>query len=84
MRSVKPRMYPIFEVEDRCCQYDWKSAFCDAAAMGIGNVLGRGGLGVPAGTVFRVDEVIRIVRGEVEERVDIEDIFIGSGLKVDI
>ena len=71
-------------MEDRCCQYDWKSVFCVAAVMGIEDVLGHGGLGVAVRTVFRVDEVTRIVCWEGEVKVDVEDIFIGSGLKVDI
>lgn len=71
-------------MEDRCCQYDWKSVFCVAAVMGIEDVLGRGGLGVAVGTVFRVDEVTRIVCWEVEVKLDVEDIFTGSGLEVGI
>jgi hypothetical protein len=78
MRSVKPRIYPIFDVDDRCCQNDWKSVFCVTAAMDIGDVLGRGGLGVAVGIVFRVDDVTKILCCEVEVKFDVKDIAIGS------
>jgi hypothetical protein len=84
MRSVKTRMYPILEVKDRCCQNNWKSVFCVVAAMDIGDVLGRDGLGGAVGTVFSVDGVMRSVCWEVEVKVDVVDIVIGRGLEVDI
>lgn len=83
-RSVKPRMYPIFDVEDRCCQNAWKSVVCVAAVMGIGDALRRGVLGIPVRTVFRVDEVTGIGCWEVEVENDVEDNVIGSVLRVDI
>jgi hypothetical protein len=45
----------------------------------VGDVLGREGLGVAIGTVFRVDDVMRMVCWEVEVKVDVEDIVIDSG-----
>ncbi len=84
MRSVKPRMYPSFEVEGRCCQNVWKSGFGVAKAMDVGDVLGRGGLGGAVGIVFRVDGVMKRVCWEVEVKIDVEDTMIGSGLDVDI
>lgn len=84
MRRVKPRISPIFEGEDRWCQNDWKIAFCGAALMGFGDVLGCGGLGVAVRTVLSVDEVTGRVCWEVEVKIDVGDIFIGSRLRVDI
>jgi hypothetical protein len=50
----------------------------------VGDVLGRGGLGVAVETVFSVDDVTGMVCWEVEVKVDVEDRVIGRGLGMDI
>jgi hypothetical protein len=51
--------------------------------MDVGDVLGRGGLGGAVGTVFSVDDLMRMVCWEVEVKVDVEDRVIGRGLGVE-